>query len=161
MPDLESATHYPGLVVFEATNLSVGRGTPVAFQVVGAPWLDPPRVRRLLGEVPGVQVTDTVIRPLAPSDGKYPGQRVPALRFRVTDRQAYDPTRLAARLLAAVRQAHTDSLVISPSRFDRLAGSGRWRAALEGATPGEAIWRSWQSELARFRQLREQYLLYP
>ncbi len=161
MPDLESATHYPGLVVFEATNLSVGRGTPVAFQVVGAPWLDPPRVRRLLGEVPGVQVTDTVIRPMAPSDGKYPGQPVPALRFRVTDRQAYDPTRLAARLLAAVRRAHADSLVISPSRFDRLAGSGRWRAALEAATPGEAIWRSWQPELARFRQLREQYLLYP
>ena len=70
MPDLESATHYPGLVVFEGTNLSVGRGTPIAFQVVGAPWLDPARVRGLLGEVPGASVTDTAITPVAPTDGK-------------------------------------------------------------------------------------------
>ncbi len=40
MPSLESATHYPGTGLFEGTNLSVGRGTPTAFQVLGAPWLD-------------------------------------------------------------------------------------------------------------------------
>src|SRR5881628_1580718 len=48
MPDLESAFHYPGICLFEGTNLSVGRGTPFAFQVVGAPWLDPEAVRRRL-----------------------------------------------------------------------------------------------------------------
>lgn len=160
MPDLESATHYPGLVVFEATNLSVGRGTPVAFQVIGAPWLDPPRVRRLLGEVPGVEVRDTVIRPVAPGDGKYPGQDLPALRFRVRDRGAYDPTRLAARLLEAVRAAHPDRLVIRPTPFDRLAGSDRWRTALEAGASGDSIWRSWQPALAAFRKRRAPYLLY-
>ena len=40
MPNLESAVHYPGTCLFEATNLSVGRGTGMAYQVVGAPWLD-------------------------------------------------------------------------------------------------------------------------
>ncbi|HJQ65419.1 MAG TPA: DUF1343 domain-containing protein, partial [Gemmatimonadales bacterium] len=39
MPSLESAFHYPGICLFEGTNLSVGRGTPLAFQVIGAPWL--------------------------------------------------------------------------------------------------------------------------
>src|SRR5207244_12497844 len=48
MPDLESAFHYPGTCLFEGTNLSVGRGTPFAFQVVGAPWLDPQAVIRYL-----------------------------------------------------------------------------------------------------------------
>src|SRR2546422_11289182 len=38
--DLESALHYPGTCLFEGTNLSVGRGTGLEFQVVGAPWLD-------------------------------------------------------------------------------------------------------------------------
>ena len=33
MPSLQSAMLYPGLVAFEATNLSVGRGTPEAFQL--------------------------------------------------------------------------------------------------------------------------------
>src|SRR2546426_3425618 len=31
---------YPGTCLFEGTNLSVGRGTGLEFQVVGAPWLD-------------------------------------------------------------------------------------------------------------------------
>jgi uncharacterized protein YbbC (DUF1343 family) len=40
MPTFASAVWYPGLCLFEATNLSVGRGTAMPFQWVGAPWLD-------------------------------------------------------------------------------------------------------------------------
>src|SRR5438477_10154496 len=56
MPDLESALHYPGTCLFEGTNLSVGRGTPFAFQVIGAPWLDPAALLRYLrGECWGMR----------------------------------------------------------------------------------------------------------
>src|SRR6059036_4119196 len=48
MPDLESAIHYPGTCLFEGTNLSVGRGTALAFQIVGAPWLDTAAVLKRL-----------------------------------------------------------------------------------------------------------------
>ncbi len=160
MPDLESATHYPGTVVFEGTNLSVGRGTPIAFQVVAAPWLDPARVRKLVGEVAGVSVRDTVITPQSPTDGKYPGERLPALRFRVTDRRAYDPTLLAARLLAAVHTTHADHLTFKPAAFDRLAGGSAWRLAVEAGRSGEEIWRSWQPAIAEFIRVREASLLY-
>ncbi|MBI5601416.1 MAG: DUF1343 domain-containing protein, partial [Gemmatimonadetes bacterium] len=40
MPSFESAQLYTGTCLFEATNLSVGRGTEAPFQQVGAPWLD-------------------------------------------------------------------------------------------------------------------------
>lgn len=160
MPDVESATHYPGIVVFEGTNLSVGRGTPMAFQAVGAPWLDAVRVRALLGEVPGVSVTDTVITPLAPTDGKYPGERLPALKFAVTDRGGYDPTLLGAKLLAAIRTVHRDRLSFNAPTFDRLAGGDRWRLAVLAGQLGEETWRSWQAEVAEFKRLREAYLLY-
>ena len=39
LPTLASAHVYPALVAFEGSNLSVGRGTPDAFQAFGAPWL--------------------------------------------------------------------------------------------------------------------------
>jgi len=160
MPSLESAALYPGLVVFEGTNLSVGRGTPIAFQVIGAPWLDPARVGRALGEVPGVSASDTTITPRAPADGKFPDQTLPALTFRVTDRTAYDPTRLAARLLWAVHQVHADRLVFNDAGFDRLAGSSAWRLAVQAGRPGDDVWRSWQPGLERFAQERARYLLY-
>ena len=37
---LESLYHYPGLCLFEGTNLSVGRGSDAPFEQIGAPWLD-------------------------------------------------------------------------------------------------------------------------
>lgn len=102
MPDLESATHYPGTVLFEGTNLSVGRGTPIAYQVLGAPWLNPTGVLGRVGDVQGVILRDTVVTPHAPSDDKYDGEELPALRFEAVDRDLYDPTALAVRLLEAL-----------------------------------------------------------
>ena len=57
LPTLTSALAYPGLVAFEGTNLSVGRGTADAFQHVGAPWLKAKEVVDLLQErlIPGVK----------------------------------------------------------------------------------------------------------
>jgi uncharacterized protein YbbC (DUF1343 family) len=160
MPDLESASHYPGIVLFEATNLSVGRGTPVAFQVIGAPWLDAGRVRAAAGSVPGVGVTDTMLVPVEPADRKYGGVRLPAVRLRTTERGVYDPVRMATRLLWAVKRAHPDSLVIRARALDERAGSDRLRAALEAGADPDSVWRSWQTEVEAWRRVRERYLLY-
>lgn len=160
MPDLESATHYPGLVWFEATNLSVGRGTPIAFQVVGAPWLDPGAVQARLGMEPGVSIADTTIVPEGPTDGKYDGVRLPALRFLVTDRGRYDSSRLAFRLLETIAAIHGDSLVIRSAAMDRLAGTDRLRLALRDRDGAEQLPLGWAPALARFARTREPYLLY-
>lgn len=160
MPSLESATHYPGLVLFEATNLSVGRGTDVAFQVVAAPWLAPSRVRPRLPDLPGVAVADTTVTPEAPSDGKYPGEALPALRFRATDRAAYDPVRTAVAVLAALREAHPADLRLDAARFDQLAGSDLLRSAIEGGQAIEEITAGWRAAHDRFARVRTPYLLY-
>ena len=40
MPTLQSALVYPGTVLFEALNLSEGRGTTIPFELFGAPFID-------------------------------------------------------------------------------------------------------------------------
>ena len=160
MPDLESASHYPGIVLFEATNVSVGRGTALAFQVIAAPWLDAAAVRGRAGAVPGVALTDTVIRPVAPPDNKYDATSIPAVRLRVTNRATYDPVRMAVRLLFALRDVHGDSLVVRPRTLDERAGSDRLRRALEAGASADSVWRSWAGELETFRGMRERYLVY-
>lgn len=40
LPTFSSLLCYAGLCLFEATNLSVGRGTTKPFEFIGAPWLD-------------------------------------------------------------------------------------------------------------------------
>ena len=44
MPTADTALVYPGGCLVEGTNLSEGRGTTRPFEIVGAPWLDGPRL---------------------------------------------------------------------------------------------------------------------
>ena len=173
MPDLESAMHYPGLCLFEGTNLSVGRGTPQAFQLIGAPWLlDPQAVINRLLEPPsnwkrasasaiiGVGVHGVFVVPQAPTDDKYDDVRIGGVRLTVTDRQTYNPTRLAVQLLVAVRAVYGKEFEFREESFDRLAGGPALREALiAGREPWE-IWTAWERDLARFRTVRAKYLLY-
>ena len=160
MPDLESAQHYPGLCLFEGTNLSVGRGTGFAFQVVGAPWIDPVALRRALGApVPGVAVDTVTFTPTHPTDGKYDGTLVRGLRFKVVDRTRYDPTRLAVALLVVLRRLYPD-FQFKDQTFDRLAaGPGLRKAIMDGRSLA-GITSDWNAGLARFRRERVKYLLY-
>ena len=40
LQSIEAALLYPGLCFFEATNVSVGRGTPYSFEWIGAEWMN-------------------------------------------------------------------------------------------------------------------------
>jgi len=162
MPDLESAFHYPGICLFEGTNLSVGRGTAMAFQVLGAPWLDPEAVlaRLRTDSIRGVEVVATTFTPVAPTDGKYPGVALRGLRFRVLDRAAYDPTKLAVALLVAIRAAHPGEFQFRDDSFDRLAAGPELRSAVMGGRSAKQIWDSWEQALAAFREARRKYLIY-
>ena len=159
MPDLESAYHYPGLCLFEGTNLSVGRGTPFAFQVIGAPWISAARLKRALGVVPGVAVDTITFTPAHPTDGKDDGVVLHGLRLRVTNRRTYDPPRYAILLLATLRRLYPAQLAFNPSQFDRLAGDGV-RQGIEKGESVTALTRKWAGALALFRKERAKYLLY-
>lgn len=164
MPNLESALLYPGLCVFEGTNLSVGRGTDFAFQVLGAPWLDAAKVIERLRSYPaaivGIAIEATSFTPAAPTDGKFAGVPLRGLRMRVTDRDRYDPTKLAVAILATVRASEPDSFRFNARGFDRLTSGPELRTAIEAGQAPDVIWKPWETDLARFRATRAKYLIY-
>ncbi|MEP6688524.1 MAG: DUF1343 domain-containing protein [Gemmatimonadales bacterium] len=160
---LESLYHYPGLCLFEGTNLSVGRGSEAPFEQIGATWLDTAAVLagvRAAG-LPGVRLFGVTFTPSRPGDGKYADTVVAGIRLAVTDRRAYDPTVTAVHLLAAIRAVHGDRLTWFPKHFDRLAGTAGLRAQIEAGTAPGAIVRGWAAELERFKARRRAFLLYP
>jgi uncharacterized protein YbbC (DUF1343 family) len=160
---LESLYHYPGLCIFEGTNLSVGRGSDTPFEQVGAPWLDTTAVLAQLRRAApaGVRFTGTAFTPASPGDGKYADTLVSGIRLITTDRTRYDPTVTAVHLLAALRIVHPQAFSFRPAQFDRLTGGPDLRLAIEREEPVAVIERHWSSELERFRQHRRQFLLYP
>src|SRR4029079_13630301 len=91
---LAALTNYPGTVYFEGTTLTEGRGTDRPFEQIGAPWLDAQAVARTMNAraLPGVRF-EAITMAVAPNAAKHRGLTIPALRFVVTDRQAYRPLR--------------------------------------------------------------------
>jgi uncharacterized protein YbbC (DUF1343 family) len=162
MPSLESATHYPGTCLFEGTNLSVGRGTPEAFQQIGAPWLDAGELARRLNALglDGVHVDSVRFTPRAPGDGKFPGVELAGVRFVAMERERYDPTLAAVAALIEIRRMHPDRLRFRADHFDRLAGTTRLREAIEAGTSLGAATAGWAAQLAAFRQASARYRLY-
>ncbi|MEJ2504093.1 MAG: DUF1343 domain-containing protein [Gemmatimonadota bacterium] len=163
MPSLASASHYPGTCLFEGTNLSVGRGTPLAFQQIGAPWLDADSIAHALndGPFPGVRFEAVTFTPAAPGDGKFDDPPVRGLRFVVTDRETYDPVRTAVGALLAIRRAHPDALTWRVDHFDRLAGTDRLRTlVLQGASLDD-ITGPWSSQRSAYVDAVRSVILYP
>jgi uncharacterized protein YbbC (DUF1343 family) len=157
LPTLASATTYPALVAFEGSNLSVGRGTPDAFQRFGAPWLraDDVVARLEARRLPGVRFERSDFTPKAPTDAKYDGRRIPGVRIVVTDRASYHAGRTAAAVLWAVGRTSPDSLVLNAAAFDdRFGRPGMREALLRGDDPDAVVARddgaveAWRRELA-------------
>ena len=162
MPSLESAAHYPGTCLFEGTSLSVGRGTERPFQWVGAPWLDGAALaERLNGyRLPGVRFETVSFTPDHPGDAKWPGTEVHGVRFVMTDRAVYDPTRAAVAALVEARALSGDRWRWNAAHIDRLAGTDRLRRLIDEGRTADEITSVWAAHLHAFGPLRERHLLY-
>jgi uncharacterized protein YbbC (DUF1343 family) len=162
MPSLQSAMLYPGLVAFEATNLSVGRGTPEAFQRIGAPWLNAAATVAILKdrEIPGVRFYAEPFTPVNPTDQKYGGQSIPGIKITVIGRSNLQAARVGASLLWAINKTAGSRLTIRNRDFDLRFGSPAVREALlRGDDPDVLIDREYRAAYA-FREKTRQYLIY-
>lgn len=124
----EAALLYPGLCLFEASNVGVGRGSDYAFEAISAPWLDAAALADRFAQrgFPGVDV--------ACLDEK-------CLRLMPQAAHAVRPVRLGIALLADViaLQPHKFewqpyTTAVNPEgagHFERLLGVANVRAALE------------------------------
>ncbi len=154
---LDAALLYPGLVLLESTDLSVGRGTDLPFEQFGAPWLDARALVAALTQrrLPGVTFMEVAF---TPSGSKHAGTRCRGVRLQIVDRAALDPLHVVLEIAAALQARHADSWKLE--ELDLLLCS---RATIEGLRAGRApdlIAQEWAREAAAFEERRRPYLLY-
>jgi uncharacterized protein YbbC (DUF1343 family) len=158
MPHLSTATLYPGMCLLEGTNLSMGRGTALPFEICGAPWLDGYALAEELNALclPGVRFRSTLF---TPSASNHAGCECQGVQVHILERNALQPVTMALNLIAVIRRMANQAWVWNP-HFDRLAGGSDVRSALEAGTSVTEITASWTESISRFIHQREKYLLY-
>ncbi|HSJ33140.1 MAG TPA: DUF1343 domain-containing protein [Longimicrobiales bacterium] len=159
---LEAALTYSGLVLFEATNLSVGRGTATPFSFVGAPWLDHAAVLRSVSryDMPGVSLDTTSYVPEGEGWVPFRGERVRAIHIDITDRDAYQPVWMTLVLMSEIRRLHPDQFRITNDGMTQMLGSQWARDAIDSGSDPRGIWSRWQSELEQWAPVRGRYEIY-
>lgn len=159
--NLDAALSFSGLVMLEATNLSIGRGTDAPFSYVGAPYLDGDALLRRVRayDLPGVRFERATFTPRGTGWMQFRNRECQGVRLVVTDREAYQPVLTALVFLSEVRKMNPQQLGMGPML--QMLGS-RWAPeAVRAGTDPRVIFRRWQDENARWDRVRARYALYP
>ncbi|MEO8380405.1 MAG: exo-beta-N-acetylmuramidase NamZ domain-containing protein [Acidobacteriota bacterium] len=98
MRSLDAAALYPGIGLLERA-LSVGRGTPTPFEILGAPYIDGATLIREVGPLPGVSLQALQFTPTAST---HQGQLCGGVRLTITDRRALRSVDAGLALAAAL-----------------------------------------------------------
>jgi len=161
MPTLESALAYAGTCLFEATPVSVGRGSEHAYQWIGAPWLDGDALAAALNArgIPGVRFDPATFTPHDAGDHKFDDVEVHGVML-VPITTDYDAPRAGIATLVEVYRQSAGHWAWRDAAMDRLSGTDKIRLAIDAGEDVDAITAGWADELAAFEQVRAPYLIY-
>ncbi len=160
-PNIRSLTEallYPAIGMLEySTSYSVGRGTDSPFEWIGAPFIHGRQLAAYLNAqgIPGVRVYGDQFQP---NSSNLSGKKVEGVRFVITDRNIFEPSRLGTEIAAALQKLYPGQLRLSVNL--KLIGSRAYLQSLEKQEAPVQILRNQLAALDRFRALREKYLLY-
>jgi uncharacterized protein YbbC (DUF1343 family) len=160
---LDAALRYAGLVLLEATNLTVGRGTDDPFAYVGAPWVDSNALLERLAahDLPGVRFHPARFVPEGEGWVPFRGETVHGVRIEVTDRERYPSVLAALVLMHEIRNQDPQRFRVTNEGMTQMLGS-RWaRRAFDRGDDPHAIVARWEEELAAWSRVRERYRMYP
>ncbi|MEV6650652.1 DUF1343 domain-containing protein [Streptomyces sp. NPDC051219] len=158
MPTPDTALVYSGTCLFEGTNLSEGRGTTRPFELLGADGIDRRWAEAANGEeLPGVRFREAYF---APTFSKFQGKTVGGVQVHVHDRPSYDPVRTGIALLVTAKRSWSGFAWRPDNWIDKLTGSTRVRTMIDAGAGTDDVVAAWQDELAAFRRVRGDYLLY-
>lgn len=152
LPNKKSINLYPSLCFFEGTQVSVGRGTDLPFQIYGSPWIK--NMKYQFTPMPTL------------------GAKEPFLKGQVCygENLSQYPNELRELNLEWVIKAynhyenHKKEFFIMDKKgrywFDILAGTDELRKQIIFHKSIEQIRESWQKDLENFEKIRQKYVIY-
>jgi uncharacterized protein YbbC (DUF1343 family) len=160
MPDLETATLYPGLCLLEGTNLSEGRGTPKPFRQFGAPWIDSNALAARLNALNLVSIRFAPTS-FTPTSSKHQGHLCHGVEITLLDRNRLEPFWAGVLIVNELCRVSPDQFEWHAAHFDRLCGTDAVRKAIISRGPLADLKDAWTAKSKSFEQKRRRYSMYP
>jgi uncharacterized protein YbbC (DUF1343 family) len=170
IPTVQTALVYPGTVLIEALNLSEGRGTTIPFELFGAPFIDPEKLKKNLGNR---QIEGCVFRThdFIPTFHKFSGELCYGLQIHITDIDRFKPVGTALEIFDAIIETSLPDALkfrMPPYEyehklmpFDILSGDSGMRECLISRKNIRVEKERWGYEIEEFRKEFQQLAIYP
>lgn len=170
MPSVHTAAVYPGMVLFEATNVSEGRGTTIPFELFGAPFIHMSQFAANLKQrvLPGCLFRE---HNFIPTFQKWHQQYCCGMQIHVRNPRVYKPVFTAASILEAIIQTtQNDAFSFIPPPyeyeyikmpFDILAGDTELRTCLSSGESLIHLVQRWEAQHEEFRNVFVDSTYYP
>ncbi len=149
LPNMKAVYLYPSLCFFEATPVSLGRGTSLPFQIYGHPNMLGYNFSFTPRSIAGAKNPPQLNR-------KCYGADLSLLKEEEILAKGID----LSYLIEAYRNLHMDDFFFS-SFFEKLIGVGYVRKMIASGKSADEIKACWHPDILRFKQQRKPYLLYP
>lgn len=143
--------------------MDIGIGYTLPFQVFGATWLDPEKLKACLEsyELPGVSFRTIWYKPIA---GSRKGELVKGLQFFFTDYEKARVTETQFYVMQAVAELYPEQrafeVISSYGLFDKVCGTDYIRNEFSKSYKVSDIIDYWRKDEAAFRQLSQKYHIY-
>lgn len=147
LPNDKAINLYPSLCFFEGTNVSVGRGTEMQFQIFGSPFLNKDSF-------------DFEFIPQPNEGSKYPKHQNKICYGKDLTKVETINTINLKWLIEAYNNTENKSEFFN-AFFIKLAGTKKLQQQIEAGLSEEDIKATWKDGLERFKETRKTYLIYP
>ncbi|OUW62228.1 MAG: hypothetical protein CBD58_02130 [bacterium TMED198] len=167
IPNFEAAYLYTGLCLIEGTNVSEGRGTNKPFKLIGAPWIDSPKLLKSLRSysLKGIQVKAVEFTPKSiigkSTNPKYQNKVCNGIELQVLDYDIFDPIAFSIILIDELNKNFPDNFNFLESNFiNNLYGSSRLKDAVLKGQGIKELLTSNEKDCNTFREIRSNYVIY-
>lgn len=163
IPTVASSIVYNATCIFEGTSISEGRGTTTPFEIVGAPFINPFDLAKMLNEM---KFKGVYFRPMyfTPTFSKHKDVICGGVFLHITNRNAFEPVKVGWAMLDTIRKMYPDGFEIN-----KPYSEGR-KCMLELETGGSFLKDMTYSlkeqfdllnkDTKKFGKIRDKYILY-
>jgi uncharacterized protein YbbC (DUF1343 family) len=168
MPLAETAMVYPGQVIWEGTNISEGRGTCRPFELFGAPFMNPHKLKKELPpeDIRGCYLQESYFKP---TFNKWKGETCGGFFIHVLDPVAFRPYRTSLALLKTILETHKEHFAWRNPPYeydfqrlpiDLILGDSSIRTGMESGKDIDEILEGYAEEIEGFLESRRPHLVY-